>query len=97
MSQYVKDIGKYSFPHRMVEKCNALNDEVLTAHNNVNKHRHRIATHTTAAIHQNSFLVDVEIISELDTALFFLLGFYLSSTGDADPKAWLWSDPEPPI
>ncbi|MPC10789.1 hypothetical protein E2C01_003429 [Portunus trituberculatus] len=31
--QYVKDIGKYSFPHRKVEKWNALNDEVVAAHN----------------------------------------------------------------
>ncbi|MPC88802.1 Solute carrier family 22 member 6-A [Portunus trituberculatus] len=31
--QCVKDIGKYSFPHRMVEKWNAFSDEVLTAHN----------------------------------------------------------------
>ncbi|MPC24417.1 hypothetical protein E2C01_017497 [Portunus trituberculatus] len=33
MRQCVKDIGKYSFPHRMVEKWNALNNEVVTAHN----------------------------------------------------------------
>ncbi|MPC64284.1 hypothetical protein E2C01_058397 [Portunus trituberculatus] len=26
MRQCVKDIGKYSFPHRMVEKWNALNN-----------------------------------------------------------------------
>ena len=31
--QCVKDIEKYSFPHRMVEKWNALNNEVVTAHN----------------------------------------------------------------
>ncbi|MPC37720.1 hypothetical protein E2C01_031210 [Portunus trituberculatus] len=31
--QCVKDIGKYSFPHRTVEKWNALNDEVVAAHN----------------------------------------------------------------
>ncbi|MPC48451.1 hypothetical protein E2C01_042224 [Portunus trituberculatus] len=30
--QRVKDIEKYSFPHRMVEKWNALSDEVVTAH-----------------------------------------------------------------
>ncbi|MPC38028.1 hypothetical protein E2C01_031527 [Portunus trituberculatus] len=29
----MKDIGKYSFPHRTVEKWNALNNEVVTAHN----------------------------------------------------------------
>ncbi|MPC23217.1 hypothetical protein E2C01_016258 [Portunus trituberculatus] len=33
MRQCVKDIGKYSFPHRTVEKWNALNNEVVTAHN----------------------------------------------------------------
>ncbi|MPC79446.1 hypothetical protein E2C01_073974 [Portunus trituberculatus] len=33
MRQGVKDVGKYSFPHRMVEKWNALNNEVITAHN----------------------------------------------------------------
>ncbi|MPC99594.1 hypothetical protein E2C01_095019 [Portunus trituberculatus] len=32
MRQCVKDIGKYSFPHRMMEKWNALSDEVVTAH-----------------------------------------------------------------
>ncbi|MPC69155.1 hypothetical protein E2C01_063370 [Portunus trituberculatus] len=32
MKQCVKDIGKYSFPHRMAEKWNALNNEVVTAH-----------------------------------------------------------------
>ena len=31
--QCMKDIGKYSFPHRTVEKWNALNNEVVTAHN----------------------------------------------------------------
>ncbi|MPC38374.1 hypothetical protein E2C01_031880 [Portunus trituberculatus] len=31
--QCVKDIGKNSFPHRTVEKWNALNDEVVAAHN----------------------------------------------------------------
>ncbi|MPC33356.1 hypothetical protein E2C01_026704 [Portunus trituberculatus] len=31
--QCVKDIGKCSFPHRKVEKWNALNDEVVAAHN----------------------------------------------------------------
>ncbi|MPC18790.1 hypothetical protein E2C01_011684 [Portunus trituberculatus] len=33
MRQCVKDIGKYSFPRRTVEKWNALNNEVVTAHN----------------------------------------------------------------
>ncbi|MPC84991.1 hypothetical protein E2C01_079749 [Portunus trituberculatus] len=33
MRQCVKDIGKYSFPHRMMEKWNALNNEVVPAHN----------------------------------------------------------------
>ncbi|MPC69185.1 hypothetical protein E2C01_063400 [Portunus trituberculatus] len=33
MRQCVKDIGKYCFPHRKVEKWNALNNEVVTAHN----------------------------------------------------------------
>ncbi|MPC40692.1 hypothetical protein E2C01_034257 [Portunus trituberculatus] len=33
MRQCVKDIGKYNFPHRTVEKWNALNNEVVTAHN----------------------------------------------------------------
>ncbi|MPC60029.1 hypothetical protein E2C01_054064 [Portunus trituberculatus] len=33
MSQCVKDTGKYSFPHRTVEKWNASSDEVVTAHN----------------------------------------------------------------
>ncbi|MPC41167.1 hypothetical protein E2C01_034752 [Portunus trituberculatus] len=33
MRQFVKDIGKYSFPHRTVEKWNALNNEVVIAHN----------------------------------------------------------------
>ncbi|MPC84671.1 hypothetical protein E2C01_079416 [Portunus trituberculatus] len=32
MRQCVNNIGKYS-PHRMVEKWNALNNEVVTAHN----------------------------------------------------------------
>ncbi|MPC33279.1 hypothetical protein E2C01_026624 [Portunus trituberculatus] len=32
MRQCVKDIGKYSFPHRTVEKWNALSDEVVIAH-----------------------------------------------------------------
>ncbi|MPC58262.1 hypothetical protein E2C01_052258 [Portunus trituberculatus] len=32
MRQCVKDIGKYSFPHRTVEKRNAFSDEVVTAH-----------------------------------------------------------------
>ncbi|MPC99188.1 hypothetical protein E2C01_094586 [Portunus trituberculatus] len=31
MRQCVKDIEKYSFPHRTVEKRNALNNEVVTA------------------------------------------------------------------
>ncbi|MPC16446.1 hypothetical protein E2C01_009271 [Portunus trituberculatus] len=33
MRQCVKDIGKYSFPHRMVDKLNALINEVVTPHN----------------------------------------------------------------
>ncbi|MPC25582.1 hypothetical protein E2C01_018700 [Portunus trituberculatus] len=33
MRQCVKDIGKCSFPHRTVEKWNALDNEVVTAHN----------------------------------------------------------------
>ncbi|MPC20027.1 hypothetical protein E2C01_012957 [Portunus trituberculatus] len=33
MRQCVKDIGKYSFPHRMMEKWNALSEEVVAAHN----------------------------------------------------------------
>ncbi|MPC90952.1 hypothetical protein E2C01_085957 [Portunus trituberculatus] len=33
MRQCVKDIGKYSFLLTMVEKWNALCDEVVTAHN----------------------------------------------------------------
>ncbi|MPC66113.1 hypothetical protein E2C01_060257 [Portunus trituberculatus] len=33
MRQCVKDIGKYSFLHRTVEKWNALNYEVVTPHN----------------------------------------------------------------
>ncbi|MPC81233.1 hypothetical protein E2C01_075840 [Portunus trituberculatus] len=33
MRQCVKDIGKYGFPHRTVEKWNALHNEVVTAHN----------------------------------------------------------------
>ena len=32
MRQCVKDIGKYSSPHRMEEKWNALNHEIVTAH-----------------------------------------------------------------
>ena len=31
--QCMKDIGKYSFPHRTVEKWNGLNNEFVTAHN----------------------------------------------------------------
>ncbi|MPC33751.1 hypothetical protein E2C01_027111 [Portunus trituberculatus] len=33
MRQCVKNIGKYSFPHRTVEKWNALNNEIVTVHN----------------------------------------------------------------
>ncbi|MPC08960.1 hypothetical protein E2C01_001559 [Portunus trituberculatus] len=33
MRQCMKDIGKYSFPHRTVEKWNALNNEVVITHN----------------------------------------------------------------
>ncbi|MPC94659.1 hypothetical protein E2C01_089836 [Portunus trituberculatus] len=33
MRQCVKDIGKYSFPHRTMEKWNALDNEVVTEHN----------------------------------------------------------------
>ncbi|MPC19920.1 hypothetical protein E2C01_012849 [Portunus trituberculatus] len=33
MRQCVKDIGKYCFPLRTVEKWNALNNEVVSAHN----------------------------------------------------------------
>ncbi|MPC92212.1 hypothetical protein E2C01_087288 [Portunus trituberculatus] len=32
MRQCVKDIGKYSFPHRTVEKWNALDYGIVTAH-----------------------------------------------------------------
>ncbi|MPC25848.1 hypothetical protein E2C01_018971 [Portunus trituberculatus] len=33
MRQCVKDIGKYSFPCRMIDKWNVLNNEIVTAQN----------------------------------------------------------------
>ncbi|MPC66419.1 hypothetical protein E2C01_060566 [Portunus trituberculatus] len=32
MTQCMKNIGKYSFPHRIVKKWNALNNEVVITH-----------------------------------------------------------------
>ncbi|MPC34062.1 hypothetical protein E2C01_027435 [Portunus trituberculatus] len=32
MRECVKDIGKYSFPHKTVEKWNALDNGIVTAH-----------------------------------------------------------------